>query len=163
MKRHSPLAWIFLLALLAACQAPEAKSPPQLSAEIKTAILSVIQTESDAFYQRDFEKWQATYAADPVSWTCVEEEQVVLEAPNRSALMKFVGDYMEDNPQPDTVGIERKNFQFIPGRVVVWVSFDELQSSKGRTKVLKGVRLMRHTVQGWKISGMHSSFVRWKD
>ena len=124
-------------------------------------ILQTIQSESEAFYARNFAVWQAKFSANP-SWTCVEENGFVLQAYSKKDLDKLVGDYMKANPTADNVSIERQNILFIADVNSVWVNFDEHQTSNGKTKVLKGVRLMTKVGNKWVISALHSSFVKYK-
>ncbi|MCB0521388.1 MAG: hypothetical protein H6577_01780 [Lewinellaceae bacterium] len=149
---------------LAQCTQPTVEKPAAatFSDQDKSAILDAIQQESDAFYARNFETWKNKYTDPQVSWTCVEENGLVLEAYNKPDLDKLVGDYMKANPTPDTVTIRRENALFMPDANNVWVNFDEYQTVHGKTKILKGVRLMSKVDGDWKIAAMNSTFVKYE-
>jgi hypothetical protein len=159
MKRIiSPL--VLILFLTSCNHSSKSDHHLDLTERDKKEILEFIQSESEAFYSRNFEGWTSHFSDDPISWTCVEENEVVLEAYTKKSLDKLVGDYMESNPEPLTLSIERENFLFIPDVNSVWVSFDEYQISQNKTKVLKETRLMTRSNEHWTISGMNSSLVR---
>jgi len=156
--------WMGVILLFSSCkQTPFAPNTPlNLDETMKVEILKSIQEESDLFYDRDFERWSAKFEESSVSWTCVEEKGFILQAYTKKDLDKLVGDYMKENPTPETVTIKRENFVFISDVNAVWVNFDEYQTVEDKTKVLKGVRLMKKLDNQWIISGMHSSFVKYE-
>ena len=165
MKWEYVVFWLFGVLFWACGTEPAPATDAQMvfSDTDRSAILDVIRNESDAFYARDFEGWKSHYAEDPVTWTCVEENQVVLEAYTRRALEHLVGDYLAANPAPDEVAIRRENARIIPAGDGAWVHFDEYQTKDGRTKVLKGARFMVRQNGQWKIAGMQSAFVRYTE
>ncbi|HMR42308.1 MAG TPA: hypothetical protein PKC40_00675 [Saprospiraceae bacterium] len=131
---------------------------------LKTVILEAIEAESNAFYNRDIEKWRNTYLQrGDISWNCVEESGVVLEADSWAKLDTLVTGYMKTHSEPEKISIRRENIQFINAGRYVWVNFDEYQTIGKKTKHLKGVRLVaRWGRNAWKVSAVHSAFVGWK-
>src|SRR5690606_22536702 len=71
---------------------------------LKTVILEAIEAESNAFYNRDIEKWRDTYLQrGDISWNCVEESGVVLEADSWAKLDTLVTGYMKTHSEPEKV------------------------------------------------------------
>jgi hypothetical protein len=141
-------------------QAPDVGPPPYVLTEAgKDSIMVAIDVESQAFYERQLEGWAKSYASsEDVFWTCVEEKGLVLEAYTWNDLYKLVSDYFQVNPDPTLVDIRRENVRFKGDGELVWVSFDEYQIIDSKTKLLKGVRLMKRIEGMWKIACLHSSF-----
>lgn len=131
---------------------------------VQTAILSTIQAESEAFHNRNLDKWLENYLQKgDISWNWVGENGKVLEANSWEGLKGLITNYMKENSEPEKLDIRRENVQFIGGGRYVWVNFDEYQTIDKKTKHLKGVRLMvRWGRNSWKISALHTVFVGWK-
>jgi uncharacterized protein YciI len=121
------------------------------------AIKEVISLESDMFYARNFEAWASCYLqTDDVYWSCIEEDGLILEARSWRELAPFVGGYLQANPEPLPIQIERENFEFRKYGKAVWVAFDEYQNSEGEKKNLRGIRILEKKKGKWKIVYMNS-------
>jgi hypothetical protein len=154
---------VFILVLITSCKFSVNTADTFVLTETnKKEIMDAIAAESNAFYQRDFNKWSAAYTKNNPSWICAEEGGVVLEAYDTDSLNRFVGGYMKANPTIEPVIITREDVKYITIDSSVYVNFIETQKLNNKSKVLRAVRLMKKENNQWKIAAMNSAFVKYE-
>jgi hypothetical protein len=123
----------------------------------KEALVSLFETESKHFYDRNFKGWASCYKDDASTyWTCIEKGDIVLEAHGWKNIATFVGDYIAANPTPEKVAIERTAYTFKQYGNIVWVTFNEVQKTATETKKLRALRMVEKVNGVWKIVYMCS-------
>lgn len=119
----------------------------------KEAIKAVIEEETNAFLNRDFDRFAATYVQD--------ETNIRLSA-NKSGYNYYVGweeigslfkEYFENNPDPSTDTYEKTNYKVKVYRKSAWVINDETVYDSDGENSLKmiAVRFLEKYNGEWKI------------
>ena len=144
---------LFLLVLAAAFTASAFGQADALLEKEKEAIKAVIQEETQSFYDRDFDRFAATYKHD--------ESIVDLRAYNtnysqglgweaKSTGMKY---FMENNPEPIKNMEVKKNFRIQVNGDYAWAIFDNLQYNEDEKPEAHdiGVNFLEKIDGSWKI------------
>ena len=119
----------------------------------KEAIIAVIETETDAFLSKDFERLAATYVQD--------ETNIRLSA-NKSGYNFYVGweelgslfkEYIENNPDPSKDTYEKTNYKIKVYMKSAWVINDEtVYDSDGEIRMMMiEVRFLEKVNGEWRI------------
>ncbi|HMQ49969.1 MAG TPA: nuclear transport factor 2 family protein [Saprospiraceae bacterium] len=130
-----------LVLFLASCQpssSPEADiptNPPAIDYEgEKEAIMKVIDGESEAFWNKDFEKFASYWAHEPyirtLGWWQAGGVTVVSGWEERSARTKA---HMEESPEPNPTAnkVRRENINLRIFQDVAWLTFDQYGEDTG--------------------------------
>lgn len=130
-----------LLLLSYACrhsETPQAAQPPQPPAinyeEEKAAILKVIDGESEAFWNKDYEKFASYWVHEPyirtMGWWQAGGVTVVSGWEERSARTKA---HMEESPEANATAnnVRRENINLRIYQDVAWLTFDQYGEDTG--------------------------------
>ncbi len=116
----------------------------------EAAIKAVIESESEYFWGRDFDKWAALYVHAPyVVWTA-SSKNGVRTYQGWESWKKEVKSLFESDPDPKPYeGVVTKyNYRFRIYKDGAWVSFDQMDNG---TKTLE-TRIMEKENGKWKIA-----------
>lgn len=98
----------------------------------KAAILAVIENESKAFWDKDFEKWASYWEHAPyirtMGWWELGGVTVVKGWEERGPRTKA---HMEANPEPNPQNVVRKNVNMRISENMAWVTFDQYGKDTG--------------------------------
>ena len=98
----------------------------------KAAILAVIENESKAFWDKDFEKWAGYWVHESyirtMGWWELGGVTVVKGWEERGPRTKM---HMEDNPEPNPQHVVRENVNMRIAENMAWVTFDQYGKDTG--------------------------------
>jgi hypothetical protein len=118
-----------------------------------------VKQENLDFYKKDINVRKKYYANTPgVYWMCVEDD-VTLRAQGWTDLEKFVGDWMKENPQSDTVENNAiyANFHSVVADSMAFLRYTKrVQKEKGEKFTLEQ-RTFQYIDNSWKVIGMTSA------
>ncbi|MBK3515731.1 hypothetical protein [Carboxylicivirga marina] len=117
----------------------------QLSKD-EAAIKEVIENETKYFMQRDFDKWQSTWAQTPTIYWSVVGPNMHMEHTSWEALSAMVKENYKNNPEPIAKFPEKQDYKFQVGKSSALVTFKEGDDS--------GTRLLIKDGNTWKIMQM---------
>lgn len=144
-------SWL-LLALLAACNAPQETIGPDPAAE-KAAILAVLNAETIAAFSRDYDGWADKWVhEDYVSKTYMNfADSSLTETLGWADVNQFVVDYFKGHPEPDPLPEPLTDIDVRLYGDGAWVSYEQDDPARGRKRES---RLMERVGGKWKIAGM---------
>jgi hypothetical protein len=122
----------------------------------KVAILETLHSETEAAFQRDYDKWKEKWVHDPkINKTYINlVDSSFSESVGWDEISNFVKKYIEEHPKPEPVP---KLVDEIYVRLYdngAWVSFEQQDSIRG---LKRETRLMEKVNGQWKIAGMHTT------
>ncbi len=157
------LLWMFSLILMTSChhQTRETvSSPEEIDMEVeKASILEVLEGESTAFWEKDYDKWASYWAHEPyirtMGWweaggvTVVEGWEQRAERSRKNFEIS-----PEDNPTATTVRRENINIRVFDD--VAWLTFDQYGEDTGDTLLdmpglSRETRILEKHSGEWKI------------
>jgi hypothetical protein len=173
-RNHFMYLLVAVMVTANACQNSDKDATPETSVnttkpEVEVAttndaeVLKKIALQENAdFYKKDVDKWGAHFVHEPgVSWICVEDD-ITLRATGWEDLQKFVGDWMKENPTPESDSL-LKNTTLVDvqqeiGDKLAFVRFKKFTPApNGGTKVTLESRTFKKVNGEWKIISMTSA------
>jgi hypothetical protein len=121
------------------------------------AILALIDKESEAFWDKDFERWAACWVQAPYIRTMGWWERggitVVKGWEERGPRTK---EHMADNPEPNPQNVVRKNINMRIYQDAAWVTFDQYGKDTGEPDMdmpglSRETRILEKHDDQWKI------------
>lgn len=144
---------LLLLILFSSCQE---STPPTLSLEDeKAAILSTLNEETKAAFQRDYQAWQDKWIhEDFVTKTYLNvADSTLTETSGWTEVDNFVKAYFEDHPEPAPLPDLLEEIDVRLYGSGAWVTYEQLDPTYGRKLE---TRLMEKREGQWKIAGMQT-------
>jgi hypothetical protein len=146
---------LFILFMTIGCKT---KVSPEVE---KTAILETLHAETEAAFQRDYDKWKEKWVHDSkISKTYINfVDSSFSESVGWNEISNFVKKFIEEHPKPEPVP---KLVDDIYVRLYdngAWVSFEQQDSLRG---LKRETRLMEKVNGKWKIAGMHTAIYGFK-
>ncbi|MBD0254412.1 MAG: nuclear transport factor 2 family protein [Cytophagales bacterium] len=136
MKSHSTKIIIGLLLLAAglftAYTSKKGSSPATNYEEERARVLRVIETESQAFWDKDYDKWAACWVQEPyvrtMGWWKDGGVTVIKGWEERGPRTKR---HMEQFPEPNPQHVRRENINIRILGEAAWVTFDQYGKDNG--------------------------------
>ncbi|MCF2491450.1 nuclear transport factor 2 family protein [Dyadobacter sp. CY347] len=136
MKKNTGIQCIIVLLFVASFfVAASSKQTPPLAlddAKEQTQILQLIDTESKAFWDKDYDKWAACWVHEPyirtMGWWKDGGVTVVNGWDERGRRTKG---YMKDFPDPNPQNVRRENINVRILKDAAWVTFDQYGTDTG--------------------------------
>lgn len=162
MKFNSFGTWYVLSILLISCNS---KSQPKTADDTKTTVenfKSIAKQENLDFYKKDLQAWSKHFVhSNSVYWICVEDD-ITLRATGWNDLNQFVGNWMKENPVPDSDSLLQldtiDDFQVELSDSLAYIRYQKKhRMPDGKTKTLLESRTFKLVNQEWKILGMTSA------
>ena len=127
----------------------------------KAAILDVINGETKAAFNRDYESWKEKWVHEPyVSKTYMQfPDSSMTETLGWDEISKFVKTYIEEHPEPAPIPTLVDDIDVRLYGNGAWVSYEQNDSNLG---LKRETRLMEQVNGQWKIAGMHTSIYGFK-
>lgn len=148
------LAITISASLLFACSKPTERSS-NFNQE-KEAILKVLNDETEAAFQRDYEAWQDKWVHE--TYVCKTylnfADSTFSESLGWTAVAGFVKQFLTDHPDPEPSPALLNDIEvrlYSTGAFVTFQQMDQLRGLKRET------RLMEKIDGEWKIAGMHTT------
>jgi hypothetical protein len=122
----------------------------------KRAILTVLNNETQAAFQRDYVSWQEKWVhEDYVTKTYLNfADSSMTETLGWEKVDEFVRTYFKAHPQPDPLPPELTDIDLRLYGSGAWVSYEQLDPERGRKRE---TRLLEKIAGQWKIAGMHTT------
>ena len=122
----------------------------------KAAILATINSETEAAFTRDYERWQEKWVHEPfVTKTYMQmNDSSLSETLGWNEINEFVKTYIAEHPEPEPVPRLLDDIDVRLYGNGAWVSFEQDDSVRG---VKRETRLMEKIDGQWKIAGMHTT------
>lgn len=164
MMRHKGLFIILIIALLGAisCVKEETEVVKQNVSDThdfeqeKAAILAVINNETKAAFNRDYEGWKDKWVQETyVTKTYIDfSNNSMTETLGWDEINDFVKTYIEEHPEPDPLPklVDAINVRLYGNGA--WVSYEQNDAERG---LKRETRLMEKVEGQWKIAGMHTT------
>ncbi len=122
----------------------------------KKAILRILNAETKAAFERDYEGWQQKWVHHPnTSKTYIDfPEDSFTEAVGWEEISGFVKAFFEKHPEPEPVPALLDSIDVRLYENGAWVTYEQQDSLRGRKRE---TRLMEKVDDQWKIAGMHTT------
>lgn len=122
----------------------------------KQAIIQVLNNETKAAFQRDYETWSKYWIhRNDISKTYINfSEDSFSESRGWEEISSFVETFIEEHPEPEPVPELLRDINVRVYGSGAWVNFEQQDSLRGRKYE---TRLMEKDDDQWKIAGMHTS------
>lgn len=122
----------------------------------KEAIISVINNETKAAFQRDYKSWKEKWVHDSnISKSYLNfVDGTYSETLGWDDINKFVKTYIEENPEPDILPKLVDDVELRLYGNGAWIVFEQLDPKVG---LKRETRLMEKEDGVWKIAGMQTS------
>lgn len=132
------------------------KTPTMNLEEEKQAILAVLNNETKAAFQRDYEGWKDHWVHDPsITKTYINyPENTFSESVGWEEISGFVKTFIEEHPKPEPVPELLDEISVRLYGNGAWVSYEQQDSVRG---LKRETRLMERVDEQWKIAGMHTT------
>lgn len=151
------LAAVGLLAAFVHKQVTPDLNPESNDEKERASILQVIEKESTAFWDKDYEKWAECWVQEPyirtMGWWERGGVTVVKGWEDRGPRTR---QHMENNPEPNPQNVRRENINMRVYQDAAWVTFDQYGNDTGEPEMdMPGLSretrfLEKHNGQ-WKI------------
>lgn len=127
--------------------------PPQRE---EAAILKALNTETTAFFNRDYELWAAQWVHEEfiAKTYMVFSDSSQSEILGWQAINEFAMDYMREHPAPEPIPVLLNEINLRLYGLGAWVSFRQDDPARG---LKRETRLMEKVNGQWKIAGMHTT------
>ena len=166
MKLRKPVQLLFLcFALLAlnSCTAPSGEAPVEnqaTQAEVfeaeRTAILTVLNNETKAAFQRDYSAWRENWVrSDYVTKSYLNfPDSSMTETLGWEEVDEFVRTYIETHPEPVPLPDLLSDIDVRLYGTGAWISYEQNDPEYGRKRE---TRLMEKVDGQWRIANMHTT------
>jgi len=153
---------IFSIMLLTSCQNQNDNNPQtkmqentNISKE-KAAILNVINEETKAAFNRNYEDWKQKWVhEDYVTKTYMQfPDSMITETLGWAEIDNFVRTYIEEHPEPAPLPTMVADIDVRLYGTGAWVSYEQNDAERGRKRE---TRLMEKINGQWRIAGMHTT------
>lgn len=128
----------------------------------KAAILEVLNDETKAAFNRDYEKWKEKWVHQPyVTKTYMNfSDSSMTETLGWDEINEFVRTYIEEHPEPSPLPtlVDDINVRLFGNGA--WVSYEQNDAERG---LKRETRLMEKIDNQWKIAGMHTTIYGFKN
>lgn len=122
----------------------------------KAAILAVLNDETKAAFNRDYEGWKTKWVHEAyVTKTYMDfSSNSMTETLGWEEIDDFVSTYIEEHPEPDPLPtlVDKINVRLF--NTAAWVSYEQNDAERG---LKRETRLMEKQNGQWKIAGMHTT------
>jgi hypothetical protein len=127
----------------------------------KAAILKTLHDETEAAFQRKYDKWKEYWVHDPnITKTYINfVDSSFSESIGWDNISNFVKTFIEKHPKPEPVPKLVDDIDVRLYKNGAWVSFEQLDSLRG---LKRETRLMEKIDGQWKIAGMHTTIYGFK-
>ena len=141
-----------LCVLLSACNEPD-MNPSSTEAEIRAAILTTLNAETAAAFERDYDRWTTHWVQEPyVTKTYLQfPDSTCAETVGWEAVSAFVREYIEAHPEPEPLPEPITDITIREYGRGAWVDYEQ-QYADGSYK--RESRLMELVEGEWKIASM---------
>ncbi|GAB5530014.1 MAG: hypothetical protein Roseis3KO_17910 [Roseivirga sp.] len=128
----------------------------------KAAILAILNTETKAFFNKDYALWQSTWVhSSHVAKTYIRmADGSSEETLGWAAIDTFGKTYIKDHPEPEPLPTLLDRIDVRLYGKGAWVSFEQNDLQRGPKRE---TRLMEKTNGQWKIAGMHTTIYAFED
>ena len=122
----------------------------------KSAILETLNNETEAAFQRNYERWTEKWVHDPsITKTYINfVDSNFSESVGWNEISHFVKTFIEEHPEPEPVPQLVDDIDVRLYGNGAWVSFEQQDSLRG---LKRETRLMEKVNGKWKIAGMHTT------
>ncbi len=122
----------------------------------RDAILETLHHETEAAFQRDYERWQKYWVHDPtVTKTYLDfADSTFSESIGWNEISQFVKTFIEEHPEPEPVPTLADDIDVRLYGNGAWVTYEQEDSLRGRKRE---TRLMEKVDGQWKIAGMQTT------
>ncbi|MEO1450291.1 MAG: nuclear transport factor 2 family protein [Bacteroidota bacterium] len=158
--RYLLLSGLFYACLMgcqptSADQADHATTFPDAATE-KAAILATLNAETQAFFNRDYETWQAQWVHAPfiAKSYMILTDSTMSETLGWEAIDQFGKTYLSEHPEPEPAPEPLTDISMRLYTTGAWVSFEQDDPQRGHKRE---TRLMEKADGQWKIAGMHTT------
>lgn len=128
----------------------------------KKAILETLNSETKAFFNRDYEGWKSKWIHEPfvTKSYMLMTDSTLSETLGWDAIDTFGKTYIDQHPEPDPIPtlLDKINVRFYGDGA--WVSFEQNDAVRG---LKRETRLMEKINGQWKIAGMHTTIYGFKE
>ncbi len=125
----------------------------------KAAIIAVLEEETNAAYDRDFDRLAATWIQDETSIWLGTGKSGYMYGVGWKKNSSYFKEYLENNPEPSTAKFENTNYRIKVYKESAWAIYDQvIYNSEGEvTGEEISVRFLEKVDGEWKI--VYLSFV----
>ncbi|UXE67167.1 MAG: hypothetical protein KA713_00755 [Chryseotalea sp. WA131a] len=122
----------------------------------KAAILETLHDETEAAFQRNYDKWKEYWVHDPnITKTYINfVDSSFSESVGWDNISNFVKTFIEKHPKPEPVPKLVDDIDVRLYKNGAWVSFEQQDSLRG---LKRETRLMEKVNGQWKIAGMQTT------
>ena len=121
----------------------------------KSKIIQTLSEETEAFCNKEFEKWESYWLQENTSYKNYFRDCQYIEYDGWLEIRQFAVDYFEENPNPESIPEESKDYEITVRANLAWVKYEVLDSVRGNKKEFR--RLIK--INGnWKISYMSTVY-----
>jgi hypothetical protein len=158
--KYNVLTIFLAIVLFCAIGCHEAIDENNLEQE-KAAILEVINSETKAAFNRDYEGWQKKWIHAPyVTKTYMQfPDSSMTETLGWNKIDEFVRTYIEEHPAPAPLPRLVNDIDVRLYGNGAWVSYEQNDAERG---LKRETRLMEKVNGQWKIAGMHTTIYGFK-
>jgi hypothetical protein len=154
---------LFILFMTIGCETnvnQEAEKTGNFDKE-KAAILKTLHGETEAAFQRKYDKWKECWVHDPnITKTYINfVDSSFSESIGWDNISNFVKTFIEKHPKPEPVPKLVADIDVRLYKNGAWVSFEQQDSLRG---LKRETRLMEKVDGHWKIAGMHTTIYGFK-
>lgn len=156
MKLISFAALCFFL--IVGCKESDQKKEEASQADLekeKKAIYATIESETNAFFNRDYNAWKANYAQTDYAFQAWSNRDGTFDSNvGWTDIDSQIGKYISENPEKSYPLVERKNINYkFYGDNVAYLTWDQFNSDAAGKNFhhSKEVRLMEKIDSQWKI------------
>ena len=162
MKLFRFLFILFLVAQLISCTEKVQQKPsetveqPLRPEQEKKAILSTLNNETKAAFQRDYDAWQQYWVHDDdITKVYLDfPENTFSESLGWTEISGFVKDFFEEHPEPEPLPELLDSIYVRLYGKGAWVTYEQQDSLRG---LKRETRLMEKVNGQWKIAGMQTT------
>lgn len=156
------LVLLLVLSAFTACQpAPDEVASREVTklpdpAQEKAAIINVLNNETKAAFNRDYQAWQDKWLHDPdITKTYMDlADSTMTETIGWAEINDFVKTYLEEHPEPEPLPTMVDDINVRLYGSGAWVSYEQNDADQG---LKRETRLMEKVDGVWKIAGMHTT------
>jgi len=124
-------------------------------ADEKKVVIDTLTEETEAFCNKEFERWESHWFQENVSYKSYFRNAQFIEYDGWSEIRKFAQDYFTENPDPESIPEESRDYDITIRDHLAWVKYQVKDSVRGNKKEYR--RLIK--INGnWKISYMSTVY-----
>jgi hypothetical protein len=153
---------IVIALLVVSCNSKTPSKITTATPNLNDTFKSIVKQENIDFYKKDLNAWSKHFVhSNAVYWVCVEDE-VTLRATGWDELNQFVGQWMKENPTPDSDSLLKQDvindFNVELSNDLAFVRYKKNHMMPdGKVKVLLESRTFKLVNNEWKILGLTSA------